>query len=202
MRLRPLLQGLLLLLPMACAPAASVPWWPYDTPAPILQDPPSFGEVQFRRSCVDSRGYAHSQCDCALRSIRQRFDGKDRKIALLYLQLTMVAEHDVQAIMAWLDPEDTGTCPPQPVGSVAGQIGRLHRAPAYLYGVLKLIEVSPDQFEDWAHRDEIQEVRNHCLPPPPSITHQAQRIESCIADALKIRHCSRCHDYRGVDLTQ
>lgn len=170
--------------------------------APILTTPPTFGEQQFRLSCVDSRGYGKAQCDCALRAIRRDFDGRDRDIALLYLQLTMIAEHDVEAIMAWLDVGATGACPPQPSTPVSAAIAGRHLAPAYLYGVLSTLGIAPQAFKEWPHRDRLQAIRDRCLPVPAAISRQAQRIEACIEEALDIKHCSRCHDLRGVDLME
>jgi hypothetical protein len=197
---RRLSLGLLLIL-FGCT--ASVPSGePSGQRAPILDFPPAFSEAQFGRSCVESRGYGAAQCQCALREVRQRFRGKDREIGLLYLQLTLIAEHDVEAITAWLGPGVGGACPPRPATPVPAEISRLHVAPSYLYGALKLIAVAPDRFKEWEHRDEILTVRSRCLPPPASIVRQARRIETCIEDSLQVGHCSRCHDYRGVDLLE
>ncbi len=169
---------------------------------PILDSPPSFGEGQFQRSCLQGRGYGEAQCACALRALRKQFDGQERRIALLYLQLALIAEHDVEAITLWLDPAGDGSCPSTARSSITAEIGSRHLAPSYLYGALRSLRVEVDHFKNWERRDEILEIRERCLPPPAAVLRQAGRIEACIEQALSIKHCSRCHDFRGVDLTQ
>ena len=169
---------------------------------PILDSPPAFGEGQLQRSCLEGRGYGEAQCACALRAVRRQFDGQDRQIAVLYLQLSLIAEHDIETITAWLDPDGDGSCPSTARSSITAEIGNRHLAPSYLYGALRTIRVDADRFKNWERRDEILEIRERCLPPPPEVLRQAGRIEACIEHALSIKHCSRCHDFRGVDLTQ
>ncbi|MEX2629921.1 MAG: hypothetical protein WD341_08280 [Tistlia sp.] len=198
-RRRPLLLHLLVLLALAClAPPAVAA----EERAPILESPFSLGDAEFRRSCQRARGYSRDQCNCAVRALDRGFAGKDRDIGLLYLQLTLIAEHDVEAIMGWLEEGGDGPCPRKAAGPVVQEIARLHLAPGYLHGALRLLEISPERFKAWERRDEILAVRASCLPAPPSVVAQARRIEACIEEALEIKHCSRCHDYRGVDLME